>query len=207
MQICAVAYEGKKKIVLPIDPANLRIYLQREVDDVDRRWKAFEEAVPAMERLYQRARSGLEVINLQGEKGLEYLMEDIMNSNVETSVAVNFDALTPDVMKFFAKYLPQKFEQQMTTRLLLNDVPAARTFVEKTYWSNPSASPVEVKFVSTQETEFQNIVILYGEKVAFIDPKILTAVLIKDRSTHMIFRPFFNYIWNKAGPAQSQGTK
>ena len=66
-----------------------------------------------------------------------------------------------------------------------------------------SAAPMEARFVGPEEFSMETFFVIYAEKLAIFTPSTLDGVIIQDRAIADSLRPFFNFVWERAGEGVS----
>ncbi len=200
MQIFLRTYEGKRRRITPVDPQRLRSLLEREQEQLQGKLHAFEKIAPQLSDLFLRAQRGLEVYTLHGEEGLIFLCEDVLTCEEEVLEYANIELLTRVIGPYLLKdYLPKKHKLQRRTKFLFVRTPAARQYIEQNYIRMPHAAPMQAKFIDRTDFNIDANLVIYGEKIALFTPSNMQAVIIKDRAMSDSLRPFFNFVWERAG--------
>jgi hypothetical protein len=163
--------------------------------------------LPSLEELYRQTQRGLEVSTFKGEKGYEEICEDVLTARTEVLEYANIDQLNNVIGPYIAKnYLPRKHELQIHTKFLYVDSPSARAYIKKNYMEQPSAAPMEAKFIDPKEFSLDAFFVIYDDKLTILTPSTLDGVIIQDKATSDSLRPFFQFVWNRAGTALTNRT-
>lgn len=202
LQVFSRSYEGKRRRVFPTSPERLVFLLEQKEEDITRKKKVLKRLLPSLEDLFRRTKRGLSLFTYHGEKGYEQMCEDILTAKTEILEYANIDALNAVIGTYIAAgYLPAKFKLQIPTKFLYIDTPSSRRYIQKNYVDRADASPMEVKFVPPKEFPMDSFFVLYDDKYAIFSPSTLDGVIIQDKAITDAMRPFFFFVWKKAGEA------
>jgi hypothetical protein len=204
LQLFARSYEGKRRRVAATAPERLDILLRQKEEDLKEQKLSLKSLLPSLDDLFLRTHRGLQVSTFRGEKGYEQMCEDILTSKAETLEYANIDALNAVIGPYIASgYLPKKFERGLPTKFLYIDTPNARNYVRSRYLDDPHSSPMEAKFVPVEEFPMDSFFVIYDDKLAIFTPATMDGLIIRDKAVTAAMRPFFSFVWNRAGAALS----
>lgn len=202
MQILTRSYDGKRRRVSPVAPARLEILLKREEEEVRSKRQMLSSILPPLNELFRRTQRGLQVSTFTGEKGYEEICEDVLKSKTEVLEYADIDQLNKVIGPFIASdYLPRKHKLRIRTKFLYVDSPTAREYIRKNYVDNPGSAPMEAKFIDPKEFSLNAYFVIYDDKLTILTPPALEAVIIQDKAVADSMRPFFNFVWGRAGEA------
>ena len=203
IQVFLRTYEGKRRRVTPVDPSRLQFLLKREEESVQSKQVALQTIFPSLQELFQKTQRGLEVLTFQGEEGYRRICDDVLQSTTEILEYANIDHLTKAIGGYLqSDYLPTKHKLKLKTKFLFVDTAGARKYIKENYMQ-PNRAPMEVKFIDSKVFNIDTYLVIYGEKVALLTPSNMNAVIIKDKAVSDSLRPFFNFVWDRAGEALS----
>ncbi|MDD4627989.1 MAG: hypothetical protein PHE68_01180 [Candidatus Peribacteraceae bacterium] len=204
LRIFSRSYEGKRRRVSPATPERLTLLLEQKEEELTRKKKVLSHLMPSLEDLFRQTKRGLQVLTFHGEKGYEQMCEDILTTKTETLEYANIDALNAVIGPYIAAgYLPAKFKLQIRTKFLYLDTPNSRQYIQQSYMDAPDASPMEVKFVPPEEFPIDTFFVIYDDKLAIFTPSTMDGVIIQDKAINAAMRPFFSFVWSRAGTALS----
>lgn len=196
------SYEGKRRRVSAVAPERLAILLREEEEGLHAKHRALASLLPSLDDFFLRTQRGLQVSLFQGEKGYEQMCEDILTSKTETLEYANIDALNAVIGPYIAAdYLPKKFALKLKTKFLYIDSPGARNYIQTRYLDDPASSPMEAKFVSSKEFPMDSFFVIYDDKLAIFTPATMDGVVVRDKAVTAAMRPFFTFVWARAGEA------
>ena len=196
-------YDGKRRRILAVDPAQLSRLVQAEESAAQQKRSALDAVLPSLAEIYQRQQRGLEVQTLQGEEGYRLIGEDILRSATETWEYANIKYLKQAAGSFIEKiFLPQKHAKKIRSHFLFVDSPEAHAYI-KDHYMKPKAAPMDVKYIDADLLDGDTYVMIYSDKVALMTPANFNAVLIKDKTLSNSMKLFFQFAWKKAGSAQT----
>lgn len=200
LQLFTRSYEGKRRRVSAAGPEQLDILLRRQEQETAEKKRALQSLLPSLNDLFLSTQRGLQVHTFQGEKGYEQMCEDILTSKTETLEYANIDALNAVIAPYIAsEYLPKKFARRLATKFLYIDTPSARQYIQSRYLDDPHSSPMEAKFVSPEEFPMDSFFVIYDDKLAIFTPATMDGLIIRDKAITAAMRPFFSFVWSRAG--------
>lgn len=202
-QILTRTYEGKRRRLQVVDPEHLSMMLQREKQNVQERQNVLENIFPSLSELYRRSERGMKITTYEGEKGYVAMCNDILDSGTRFTLEyANIDALNEIIEPYVLKdYLPRKRRLKIHTQFLYVDTPYARRYIQKEYIDYAAPAPAEVKFISQEEFPMESFYVIYDNKVMIFTPSTVQGVLIEDATIANSLRPFFKFVWQRAGEA------
>lgn len=202
LQLFTRSYEGKRRRVAAAAPERLGVLLRQKEEELTGKKRALQSLLPSLDDLFLRTQRGLQVSTFQGEKGYEQMCEDILTTQTETMEYANIDALNAVIGPYIASdYLPKKFERRIHTKFLYIDAPGARRYIQERYLDDPASSPMEAKFVPPEEFPMDSFFVIYDDKLAIFTPTTMDGLIIRDKAVTAAMRPFFSFVWNRAGKA------
>lgn len=202
LQLFRQSTEGRRRRIEAANPERLSLLLERREEDLNKRKHSLARMLPSLEDLFYRTARGLEVRTFHGVKGYVQICEDILSSKTETLEYANIEALNAVIGPYvFAEYLPIKYNRQIPTKFLYIDTPGSREYIRKAYLERPGSSPAEAKFVPTEEFPMDSFFVIYDDKLAIFTPSTMDGVIIHDRAIYQAMKPFFSFVWSRAGEA------
>lgn len=196
------SYEGKRRRLSAAAPEQLQMLLRKQQEELSDKRRTLDALLPSLNDLFLRTQRGLQISLFQGEKGYEQMCEDILTSRTETLEYANIDALNRVIGPYIASdYLPKKFERKLKTKFLYIDSPGARKYIQTKYLDDPHSSPMEAKFVPPEEFPMDSFFVIYDDKLAIFTPATMDGVIVRDKAVTAAMRPFFTFVWNRAGRA------
>ena len=142
----------------------------------------------------------MRISTFRGEQGYEQMCDDILTTKTEMFEYANVDALLKVIGPYVAKdYLPRKHKLQIRTKFLYVDTLFARQFIQKNYVEKKGAAPMEAIFMDPREFTIDTFYVIYDDKLAIFAPQTLDGVIIQDKAIANSLRPFFFFMWNRAG--------
>ncbi len=203
LQIFLRTYDGKRRRVTPVDPSRLQFLLRKEEEQLGTKKAVLENIFPALQEMFAKNQRGLEVLTFQGEEGYRRICEDVLLSKTEILEYANIDLLTKAIGGYIqTNYLPTKHKLGLKAKFLFVDTPGARRYIQDNYM-HPHRAPMEAKFIDHKVFDIDTYLVIYDEKVALLTPSNMHAVIIKDKAVSDSLRPFFFFLWERAGEALS----
>ena len=204
LQVFQRTYEGKRRKVHALDPKYLQNILRKEEEVVSEKKQSLASILPSMRDMFRRTQRGMEVTTYQGEEGYVQICEDVLATKAEMLEYANLDALMKVIGPYVAAdYLPRKHKLQIPSKFLFVDSDSARAYVQGQYMSVPNAAPTEAKFIDPAEFPLDAFFVIYADKLAIMTPETMDAVIIRDQVITDALRPFFFFVWKRAGNSMS----
>lgn len=200
MHILYSNYEGKKRLLVPIEPEYIENILKQEEKTIQEKQKSFSNILPDMRELFRRQNRGMKITTFRGEQGYIEICEDILRTRGDMYEYADIDALNKVIGPYIAKdYLPRKHKLKIKTKFLYKDSPSAREYIEKNYMKHPNAAPMEAKFIDPKIFKLNAYFTVYGNKLTILTPETLDGMILHDKATVETFLPFYNFVWERAG--------
>lgn len=199
MHIFTHIYESRHRRISAVDPARLEHLLIKEKQELQHKQNVLNQIMPGLKDLHRRGRRGMNISVFYGEEGYEEMCEDVLRSNSPMLEYANIDALNAVIGPYIAQdYLPRKHKLQISTKFLYIDTPSARSYIQKSYMKK-GAAPMEAKFINPKMFPMDSFYVIYANKLMIFTPSTMDGVIIEDKAVADSFRPFFRFVWERAG--------
>lgn len=195
----------KNKLYYQVEnPDRLRRYVKSRVTQASADVERAEKLLPDFESLYAAFTDKPTVTYYEGSAGVISLYEDMMTEKkyemLAFSNASEFERNMPD--RFFMEFLRKKERLGITTRGIIPDTEADRTYVERNFSGfKPEIRP-QIRLVPREAFPFKGEITVYGtNKVAIVNlnKEYLTGIIIQDATIHNMLRMIFELAWKGAG--------
>ncbi|MEI8229585.1 MAG: helix-turn-helix domain-containing protein [Candidatus Peregrinibacteria bacterium] len=202
MQLLQSSLEGKRRRISAASPGRLSVILDMREDELLQKKRALSRVLPSLDDAFRMAQRGIQIRSFHGEKGYEQICLDVLTSKTETLEYANIEALMSVIGPYVASdYLPTKYRLQLSTKFLYLDTPGAHQYIQKAYLDPPEASPMEAKFIPSDEFQLDSFFVIYDDKLAILTPSTMDGVIIQDKGMYEALRSFFYFVWGRAGEA------
>jgi hypothetical protein len=199
-QIFLRTYAGKRRRISPVSPDQLEKIVRAEEHAVRQKKDALQDILPSLTELFLQTQRGLRTRTFKGVQGYEEICEDVLGAKTEILEYANIDLLNKVLGDYILKdYLPRKHALQLKTKFLYVDSPNAREYIRKNYVECDGAAPMEAKFIDPTEFALDAFFVIYDNKLTILTPSTLDGVIIEDESISSSLRPFFHFVWDRAG--------
>lgn len=178
--------KGKKTIFAAESPAQLSNLFEMEKKRLEENFSGFKKIIPDLEKLYESRGERPKVRFFEGSIGIDSLREDIL----KTKTKFLYQILPIDIVRKSSS--EKKFQDKKIKKLY--NIPSKSIYYSKNGKIFPEKSDkAEYKFL---DKKFETEIIIYGEKIAFINIKRKpTGTIIDDSSVSLTVKMFFETLW------------
>ena len=200
--------KGTKIYISPTKPSDLAEELQKNVS-------VFKELVPQLESLNKAEQEIPQIEILESKKGFYKIYDEItdMPKDSEFKVIENKKTAQAELTlipneqwkKFFTKIVEKNiltnalFTKEMLEDIEKNITPQNYELISKRLW--------RIHSLPEKSLPVNNLILIYSDKVAFLTPDNMLAIIIKHKSVTNILSALFDTIFNLTEPAKAPWSK
>lgn len=178
--------KGKKTYFAAESPERLSNLFKIEESKIKESFSGLKKILPDLDRLYESRGEHPKVRFFEGSIGINSLREDIL----KTKTKFLYQILPLDIAQ--SSVSEKKFQDEKIKKLY--NIPSKSIYYNKKGRIFPEKSgKAEYKFL---KDKFETEVIIYGEKIAFINTKKNpVGIIIDDKAVSQTVRIFFGALW------------
>lgn len=184
--LISVFQKGKKTFFSAEPPERLSNLFKIEENRVKENFLGLKKILPDLDRLYESRGEHPKVRFFESDVGLDSLRDDIL----KTKTKFLYQILPLDILE---QSTSEKKSQDVKIKKLYN-IPSKSIYYNKKGKILPEKSgKAEYKFL---ENRFETEIVIYGEKVAFINTKRKPiGIIIDDSAVSQTIKIFFEMLW------------
>jgi sugar-specific transcriptional regulator TrmB len=197
--------EKRNKLFYQIDkPEKLIRFAKTQISIAEDRLEKTKNLISDIEGLYASFVNQPKVRYFEGTDGMTSLYEDMISGNkkyemVAFSNAAQLEHALPT--KFFENFRRAKERLGITTRGIIPDTEADRSYNTKFFAGYKSEVIPKMRYIEASLFPFKGEITIYGEnKVSIVNlnKEYLTGIIIEDETIHKMMRLIFELSWNSS---------
>lgn len=194
--------EKRNKIFYQAEkPAKLVAHAETQASLAKERLEKAQALVPDIEGLYANLANQPKVRYFEGTEGMVEIYKDMLDVKkkyemLAWSNAAQLENVFP--AKFFEQFRRTKEQLDITTRGIIPDTEADRSYNEKFFAGYKSEIVPKFRYIPAKEFPFKGEITIYGEKkvsIVNLNKEHLTGIIIEDETIHDMMRLIFELSW------------
>lgn len=194
--------EKRNKIFYQAEkPAKLIAHAEKRAALVAEQLEEVRALVPDIEGLYAALVNQPKVRYFEGTEGMIEIYKDMLDVKkkyemLAWSNAAQLENVFP--VKFFTEFRRTKERLGITTRGIIPDTDADRSYNEKFFAGYKPEIVPKFRYIPAKEFPFRGEITVYGEnKVSIVNlnKEYLTGIIIEDETVHDMMRLIFDLSW------------
>jgi len=194
--------EKKNKLYYQIEkPDHIVRYTKNKIALATEQLEQVEKLIPEFEGLYSLLSNKPKVLYFENQDGIVAIYRDMLDIGkkyemLAFSNAAEIEHVFPK--KFFEEFRRTKEKLGITTRGIIPDTKADRTYNERFFAGYKKEVVPQIRFVPAEKFPFKGEITIYGtNKVAVVNlnKEYLTGIIIEDETIHNMMRMIFELSW------------
>jgi sugar-specific transcriptional regulator TrmB len=195
--------EKRNKLFYQIDkPEKIVRYAKTKISMAEDELERAKALIPDIEGLYASFVNQPKVQYFDGTFGIVAIYTDMIDTDtkyemVAFSNAAQLEHVFPE--NFFEKFRKAKERIGISTRGIVPDTEADRSYNEKFFTGYKKEIVPHLRYIIAEQFPFKGEITIYGDrKVAIVNlnKEYLTGIIIEDETIHKMMRMIFELSWN-----------
>ena len=195
--------EKKNKLYYQIEkPDHIIRYAKNKISRANEQLEEVEKLIPEFEGLYSLLSNKPKVLYFENQDGMIAIYKDMLEVGkkyemLAFSNAAELENVFPK--KFFEEFRRTKERLGITTRGIIPDTKADRTYNERLFAGYKKEVVPQIRYVPAEKFPFKGEITIYGtNKVAIINlnKEYLTGIIVEDETIHNMMRLIFELSWD-----------
>ena len=195
--------EKKSKLYYQIEkPDHIIRYAKNKIARANEQLEEVEKLIPEFEGLYSLLSNKPKVLYFENQDGIVAIYKDMLDFGkkyemLAFSNAAELENVFPK--KFFEEFRRTKERLGITTRGIIPDTKADRTYNDRFFAGYKKEVVPQIRYVAAEKFPFKGEITIYGTNkvsVVNLNKEYLTGIIIEDETIHNMMRLIFGLSWN-----------
>lgn len=184
----------QKTYFLPTHPSNWQSLLDAKINELTQAKQNYQDNLPKLSSQYNLNIHKPGIKFYEGLEAVEKITEDYLESSTEILSIVN-----PDPKEAHYPKIAKKFGIKRTSRKINKKILSSDTNFARNRYKTGNSKYTQIKYFTGQLTQFNTIVFIYDNKVAFISVEDhVVGIIIEDKNIYKFHKSMFEINWSKA---------